>query len=69
MSVIITLPSKRLEHDFNTETTDLEDALLKCEKAVRTWSEALPLRQGCRVLFLEDIIEELVGEIEDATRR
>ena len=65
------LPSKRLRAMISIpETTDLEDALAQMRKSgahmVRSFSSAGKV-VGC--LFLEDIIEELVGEIEDATRR
>ncbi|MFB2581771.1 hemolysin family protein [Herbiconiux sp. P15] len=52
------------------ELTDLEDALAAMRKSgahlARAFSEA---GRTTGVLFLEDIIEELVGEVEDATRR
>lgn len=52
------------------ETTELEDALAQMRKSgahiVRSFSASGKV-VGC--LFLEDIIEELVGEIEDATTR
>jgi CBS domain containing-hemolysin-like protein len=65
------LPSKRLRAMISIpETTDLEDALAQMRKSrahiVRSFSSSGKV-VGC--LFLEDIIEELVGEIEDATRR
>ncbi|MDG2497794.1 MAG: hemolysin family protein [Aquiluna sp.] len=65
------LPSKRLRAMISIpETTDLEDALAQMRKSgahiVRSFSASGEV-VGC--LFLEDIIEELVGEIEDATRR
>ena len=65
------LPSKRLRAMISIpETTDLEDALAQMRKSgahmVRSFTSSGKV-VGC--LFLEDIIEELVGEIEDATRR
>ena len=65
------LPSTNLRAMISIpETTDLEDALAQMRKSgahiVRSFSSSGKI-VGC--LFLEDIIEELVGEIEDATRR
>jgi len=65
------LSSKRLRGMISIpETTELEDALAQMRKTgahiVRSFTSSGKV-VGC--LFLEDIIEELVGEIEDATRR
>ncbi len=65
------LPTKRLRNLISIpDTTELEDALAKMRKAgahiARSFSADGTIRGA---LFLEDIIEELVGEIEDATRR
>jgi CBS domain containing-hemolysin-like protein len=65
------LPSKRLRPMISIpETTELEDALAQMRRSgahiARSFSADGKVL-GC--LFLEDIIEELVGEIEDATRR
>ncbi len=65
------LSSKKLRAMISIpETTELEDALAQMRKSgahiVRSFSSAGKV-VGC--LFLEDIIEELVGEIEDATTR
>ena len=65
------LPTKRLRAMISIpETTELEDALAQMRKSgahiARSFSSDGKI-VGC--LFLEDIIEELVGEIEDATRR
>lgn len=53
-----------------SETAELEDALAQLRRSgahiARSFDSSGNL-VGC--LFLEDIIEELVGEIEDATRR
>ncbi|KAA9085134.1 hemolysin family protein [Microbacterium radiodurans] len=53
-----------------SETTDLEDALALMRRSSRHLAQ---VRDGqgrtTAVLFLEDIIEELVGEVHDATRR
>jgi len=65
------LPTKKLRAMISIpETLDLEDALAQMRKAgahiARSFSANGSI-VGC--LFLEDIIEELVGEIEDVTRR
>lgn len=65
------LPSKRLRAMISIpESAELEDALAQMRKSgahiARSFSSDGKI-VGC--LFLEDIIEELVGEIEDATRR
>lgn len=67
----IPLSSKKLRAMISIpETTELEDALAQMRKSgahiVRSFSSSGKV-VGC--LFLEDIIEELVGEIEDATTR
>ncbi|OUD85946.1 hypothetical protein BC477_16165 [Clavibacter michiganensis subsp. michiganensis] len=50
--------------------TELEDALAMMRRSgahlARAFTEA---GETTGVLFLEDIIEELVGEVQDATRR
>ncbi|MBX0300838.1 hemolysin family protein [Cryobacterium sp. 1639] len=52
------------------EDTDLEDALATMRRSgahlARTFTAT---GEATGVLFLEDIIEELVGEVQDATRR
>ncbi|MEO6827280.1 MAG: hemolysin family protein [Microbacteriaceae bacterium] len=65
------VPTKRIRRLVSIfEGTDLEDALAAMRR-----SEAHLARLSDRdgvvtgVLFLEDIIEELVGEVQDATRR
>ncbi|MEY4945143.1 MAG: hypothetical protein RL384_1087 [Actinomycetota bacterium] len=65
------LPAKRLRPMISIpETSELEDALAQMRRSgahiARSFSADGTI-VGC--LFLEDIIEELVGEIEDATRR
>jgi CBS domain containing-hemolysin-like protein len=52
------------------EGTELEDALAAMRRAGAHLGRAFD-QQGATagVLFLEDIIEELVGEVQDATRR
>ncbi|MGV9195140.1 hemolysin family protein [Microbacterium sp. MC2] len=53
-----------------TETTDLEDALALMRRASRHLGQVRNAAgETTAVLFLEDIIEELVGEVHDATRR
>ncbi|KQQ22833.1 HlyC/CorC family transporter [Rathayibacter caricis DSM 15933] len=65
------IPAKRIRQLASIfEATDLEDALAIMRRTgahlARSFDE-----QGTAtgVLFLEDIIEELVGEVDDATRR
>lgn len=65
------IPTKRLRSMISiSESAELEDALAQMRKTgahiTRTFSADGKVT-GC--LFLEDIIEVLVGEIEDATRR
>ncbi len=53
-----------------TETTDLEDALAELQKSGVHLARVVDnVGKTTGVLFLEDIIEELVGEVHDATRR
>ncbi len=53
-----------------SETTDLEDALALMRRSSRHLAQVRDRAgQTTAVLFLEDIIEELVGEVHDATRR
>ncbi len=65
------LPAKRIRRLISIyDGTDLEDALATMRRlgthVARTFDE-----EGTTtgVIFLEDIIEELVGEVQDATRR
>jgi CBS domain containing-hemolysin-like protein len=52
------------------EDTDLEDALALMRRAGRHLARVRDARgETIAVLFLEDILEELVGEVRDATRR
>ncbi|GAA3630517.1 hemolysin family protein [Microbacterium awajiense] len=52
------------------ETTDLEDALAMMRQAGRHLAQVRDQAgETTGVLFLEDIIEELIGEVQDATRR
>lgn len=65
------VPPKRIRRLVSIPRgTDLEDALATMRRygvhVARTFDEAGVTRG---VLFLEDIIEELVGEVQDATRR
>jgi CBS domain containing-hemolysin-like protein len=65
------VPPKRIRQLVSIfRGTDLEDALATMRRygahVARTFDNA-GVTQG--VLFLEDIIEELVGEVQDATRR
>jgi CBS domain containing-hemolysin-like protein len=65
------MPSKFMRAMISIpQTTELEDALAQMQRAgahIARSFDAEGSVSGC--LFLEDIIEELVGEIEDATRR
>jgi CBS domain containing-hemolysin-like protein len=65
------VPSKRIRQLISIfEETELEDALATMRRTgahvVRSFNAA---GETHGVLFLEDIIEELVGEVQDATRR
>jgi CBS domain containing-hemolysin-like protein len=65
------VPPKRIRQLISIyRGTDLEDALATMRRSGRHVARAFDedgATQG--VLFLEDIIEELVGEVQDATRR
>ena len=65
------LPAKRVHHMLPLhEDTDLEDALSAMRRAGRHLARVRDGRGATTaVLFLEDILEELVGEVQDATRR
>ena len=53
-----------------TENTDLEDALALMREEGRHLAQVRDASGAVTgVLFLEDVIEELVGEVQDATRR
>lgn len=65
------MPQKRVRQLVSIfERTDLEDALASMRRdgahLAKAFNEA---GQTTGVLFLEDIVEELVGEVRDATRR
>lgn len=65
------IPAGRIHHMVPVlTTTDLEDALALMRRAGRHLAQVRD-RDGktTGVLFLEDVIEELVGEVQDATRR
>ncbi len=69
--ISLPLPAKRIHHMLPVqEDTDLEDALAAMRRAGRHLARVRD-RSGetTAVLFLEDILEELVGEVQDATRR
>src|SRR5690606_25689112 len=65
------VPTKRIRRLVSiAETTELEDALTAMRRSgvhLAALFDELGNPRG--VLFLEDIIEELVGEVQDATRR
>ena len=62
---------KRIHHMVPVlESTDLEDALALMRRAGRHLARCATTNgETTAVLFLEDIIEELIGEVQDATRR
>ena len=65
------IPQKRIHHMVSVlETTDLEDALALMRRSGRHLAQVRDERGDVKaVLFLEDVIEELVGEVQDATER
>ncbi|SDS31339.1 hemolysin family protein [Microterricola viridarii] len=65
------VPAKRIRQLASVfEGTDLEDALTSMRRTGAHLARAFDAEgQATGVLFLEDIIEELVGEVQDATRR
>lgn len=65
------VPVKRVRRLVSiSETTELEDALAAMRRSgVHLASVYDEVGEPRAVLFLEDIIEELVGEVQDATRR
>lgn len=65
------IPPKRIHHMVPLqETTELEDALALMRRAGRHLAQVRDSAgETTAVLFLEDIIEELIGEVQDATRR
>jgi CBS domain containing-hemolysin-like protein len=65
------IASKRIHHMVPVlETTDLEDALALMRRAGRHLAQVRAVDGNVvAVLFLEDIIEELIGEVQDATAR
>ena len=69
--VVQPIPAKRIHQMVPVqEHTDLEDALALMRRAGRHLAR-VSNDEGeiTAVLFLEDIIEELIGEVQDATRR
>ncbi|WP_336645171.1 hemolysin family protein [Microbacterium sp. USHLN186] len=69
--VSLPLPAKRIHHMLPVQdVTDLEDALAAMRRAGRHLARVRDdTGRTTAVLFLEDILEELVGEVQDATRR
>ena len=65
------LAAKRIHHMVPVqEDTDLEDALTLMRRAGRHLARVRDENgETTAVLFLEDVLEELVGEVQDATRR
>jgi CBS domain containing-hemolysin-like protein len=69
--VVRPIPGKRIHQMVPVlEGTDLEDALALMRRAGRHLARVRNEDgETTAVLFLEDIIEELIGEVQDATRR
>jgi CBS domain containing-hemolysin-like protein len=69
--VVRPIPGKRIHQMVPVmEGTDLEDALALMRRAGRHLARVRDADGDTTgVLFLEDIIEELIGEVQDATRR
>ena len=65
------IPAKRIRRLVSFfEETDLEDALASMRRSGAHVARSFTAEgETSGVLFLEDIIEELVGEVQDATRR
>jgi len=65
------IPAKRIHHMVPVlQTTDLEDALALMRRAGRHLAQVRDIEGHITgVLFLEDVLEELIGEVQDATRR
>jgi CBS domain containing-hemolysin-like protein len=65
------IPAKRIHAMVPVlGSTDLEDALALMRQAGRHLAQVRnPEGETTAILFLEDIIEELIGEVQDATRR
>jgi CBS domain containing-hemolysin-like protein len=65
------IPPKRIHAMVPVlDTTDLEDALALMRRAGRHLAQVRTVEgETTAILFLEDIIEELIGEVQDATRR
>ena len=65
------LPTKRLRTLIGfADTTELEDALASMRRGGHHLGKAYnSLGEVTGIIFLEDILEELVGEVQDATRR
>ncbi|MBS1697979.1 MAG: HlyC/CorC family transporter [Actinobacteria bacterium] len=65
------IPAKRIHQMVPMqEDTDLEDALAIMRRAGRHLAQVRDAAgETTAILFLEDIIEELVGEVRDITRR
>jgi CBS domain containing-hemolysin-like protein len=64
-------PAKRIRSLINLATeTELEDALASMRRGGQHLAKAVELDGTVAgIIFLEDILEELVGEVQDATRR
>ncbi len=67
----VPVPTKRIRQLVSIYSeTDLEDALTTMRRSGAHLARVFDRNgESCGVLFLEDIIEELVGEVNDATSR
>ena len=65
------LPSKRVRTLISfADSTELEDALASMRRGGQHLGKAVSADGNITgIVFLEDILEELVGEVQDATRR
>ena len=69
--VDVAIPAKRVRTLISLPASmELEDALASMRRVGAHMARSFDRRGNVKgVLFLEDILEELVGEVQDATRR